>query len=193
MLPLFLECQFVLSIWLVEVPRYAVLFTRIVLLEALIGTLQGPMITALMATGKIKWYQIVVGGILLLNLPVAYLLMKLGGHIAVPLIVSLILVIIGNILRLVFSHNMIGLSYKKYVKNVILPIIAVTAASSILPIILYYSIEEGWMQLIAVTLTSITSVGVSSWTIVLNNSERRLLTSVIKSRLSSKQVGYLSK
>lgn len=193
MLPLFLECQFVLCIWLVEVPRYAVLFTRIVLLEALIGTLQGPMITALMATGNIKWYQIVVGGILLLNLPVAYLLMKLGGHIAVPLIVSLILVILGNILRLVFSHNMIGLSYKKYVKNVILPIIAVTAASSILPIILYYSIEEGWMQLIAVTLTSITSVGVSSWTIVLNNSERRLLTSVIKSRLSSKQVGYLSK
>jgi len=56
-LPVLFECDFLLDLWLVDVPAYAVLFTRIVLLDCLIGTLSGPMITALMATGNIKWYQ----------------------------------------------------------------------------------------------------------------------------------------
>lgn len=191
MLPLFLECPFVLDLWLVDVPENTVLFTRIVLIEALAATLQGPMITALMATGNIKWYQIVVGGILLLNIPVAYLLMKAGGHIAIPLIVSLIFVIIGNILRVVFCHNMIGLSYKEYVVSVVTPICIITAISSILPIILYHSIEGGLMQMIVVTLASIACVGVSSWLIAFSVSERQIIVAVIKSKLHSKTIKYV--
>ena len=191
MLPLFLECPFVLDLWLVDVPENTVLFTRIVLIEALVANLQGPLITALMATGNIKWYQIVVGGILLLNIPVAYLLLKAGGHIAIPLIVSLIFVIVGNILRVIFCHSMIGLSYKEYVRTVIAPICLVTVTSSILPIVLYHYIEDGLMQMIVVTLASIACVGISSWLIAFSVSERQFLMAAIKSKLRSKSIKFV--
>ncbi len=190
MLPLFLECPFVLDLWLVDVPEHTVLFARIVLVESLFGTLQGPMITSLMATGNIKWYQIVVGGILLLNIPIAYLLLQNGGHIAVPLLISLLFVIIGNMSRVIFCHHMIGLSYGEYLKSVISPIFLVTVTSSILPVIVCRSIGAGFMQLIAVTLVSIASVGVSSWLFAFGESEREFIISAIKSRIPLKSIRY---
>ena len=60
------------------------------------------MITSLMATGNIKWYQIVVSSSLLFIIPVAYLLLKSGYSIETPLIVSVIFIMIGNIVRLMF-------------------------------------------------------------------------------------------
>ena len=53
--PVLAEIDYILGVWLVEVPVMAGLFTRLVILESLFDTLAGPMITSLMATGRIKW------------------------------------------------------------------------------------------------------------------------------------------
>ena len=77
-LPVMMEADFILKLWLVEVPPMASLFTRIILIESLLSTLGAPMVTSLMATGNIKWYQIVVGSSLLFIIPIAYILLKVG-------------------------------------------------------------------------------------------------------------------
>src|SRR5699024_9036733 len=112
--PVMLEADFVLNLWLVEVPPMSSLFTRIIIIEALFSTFGSPMITALMATGNIKWYQIVVGTLLLLNIPVAYILLKSGYPIATPLVVSATFIMLGNILRFLFCRRQLGLSGRQY-------------------------------------------------------------------------------
>ena len=97
-LPLCAEIDFVLNLWLIDVPKYAGIFSILVILDSLFDTLAGPMITALLATGNIKWYQIVVGCILLLNIPCAYIWLRLGGPIETPLIVSIIFMIPSSFL-----------------------------------------------------------------------------------------------
>ena len=89
-LPVMMETDFILDLWLVEVPPMTASFTRIIIIEALLNAFGGPMITSLMATGNIKWYQIVVSSSLLFIIPVAYLLLKSGYSIETPLIVSVI-------------------------------------------------------------------------------------------------------
>lgn len=70
--PIILETPFLFSIWLIDTPDYAVLFTRILVLTSLIDVLAYPLITAINANGNIKWYQIITGSVLIMALPISY-------------------------------------------------------------------------------------------------------------------------
>lgn len=129
-LPVYIEAPFLINIWLwkIEIPEFAVIFTRLILIVALIDTLSYPLMTAVQATGKIKWYQIVVGGVLITILPVSYLLLKyldLG-----PLTVFWVLIttsVVSQILRIFFMKHLHEMSILKYLKEVIFPVIEVSA------------------------------------------------------------------
>jgi O-antigen/teichoic acid export membrane protein len=71
-MPVLLETNLILSLWLKAVPEYVVLFTRLVIITTLIDSLSGPLITSALATGKIKYYQIIIGGFKLFNLPICF-------------------------------------------------------------------------------------------------------------------------
>ena len=70
-LPIIIETNTILTLWLKNVPEYTVIFVRLVLVFAMCEVLSGTQITALQATGNIRNYQIVVGSLQLLNLPIA--------------------------------------------------------------------------------------------------------------------------
>jgi hypothetical protein len=71
-LPIILETPYILKLWLKNPPDGAIIFSQLVLIELLIDSINLPIITAANATGKIKLYQSVVGGILLLCAPISY-------------------------------------------------------------------------------------------------------------------------
>ncbi len=182
-IPVLLEINFLLDVWLVEVPPYVALFTRIVIVEALFDTLGGPMITSLMATGRIKWYQIVVGSILLLNIPVAYFLLKLGYSIVTPLMVSLIFIILGNAARLLFCRSMLGLSVRTYIRTVLVPITMVSAFAFIVPYIIFSVMSEGWWRLLACCLSSVVFGAMAVNYCGLTVSERMFAVHILRNRL----------
>ena len=70
-LPLCLEMDGILTLWLKNPLEYAVVFTQLVLIDAVIDSISYPLMTLAQATGKIKLYQALVGGLLLLNLPLS--------------------------------------------------------------------------------------------------------------------------
>lgn len=72
-----IETEFVLKCWLKVVPGYAVAFTRLVIINSLLESFTYAMGTSIQATGKVKWYQIIVGGTILLNIPLAWIFVKI--------------------------------------------------------------------------------------------------------------------
>lgn len=182
-LPVMLEADFVLDLWLVEVPPMAALFTRIIIVEALFSTFGSPMITALMATGDIKWYQIVVGSVLLLNIPVAYLFLENGYPIETPLIISAAFIMIGNIVRLAFCKRQLGLSLRQYNWEVLVPIMLVTALSVVLPIFIHINMAEGWGRLLLTVLVSSIAVAFSVYAVGLTSSERKFMVSWVAPKI----------
>lgn len=182
-LPVMMEADFILKLWLVEVPPMTALFTRIILIESLFNTLSGPMITSLMATGNIKWYQIVVGLSLLLIVPVAYLFLKLGYPIETALIISVLFIVLGVMLRIIFCKKQIGLSLRLYGFTVVLPIIIVTVLSVALPVFIHYRLPAGWERLVISTVISCTIVAVLIYTIGLTPVERNFIMTGIVSRI----------
>ena len=152
-------------------------------MEALFDTLGGPMITSLMATGRIKWYQIVVGSILLLNIPIAYLLLKLGYPIETPLIVSLIFIIIGNAVRLLFCRNMLGLSILTYTSTVILPITIVSVLAFIIPYVITSTMTEGWMRLLTCSISSAVFGAIAIYCCGFTTAERSFIINLLRNKL----------
>ncbi|MCC2905118.1 lipopolysaccharide biosynthesis protein, partial [Klebsiella pneumoniae] len=77
-LPVLLQTEMLLKLWLIKVPPHAVVFTQLVIVNILIETISGTVTSAIQATGRIKAYQISVGVVLLLAVPISYLLLKQG-------------------------------------------------------------------------------------------------------------------
>lgn len=77
-LPILVNTHYILTLWLKIVPEHAVLFVQLILIFALSESISQPLITAMLATGKIRNYQIIVGGLQMMNLPVSYILLQIG-------------------------------------------------------------------------------------------------------------------
>ena len=92
-LPIIINTHYLLTLWLNTVPEHTVLFVRLVLIFAMSESISGPLITAMLATGNIRNYQIIVGGLQMLNLPISYILLSLG---AIPETVLIVAVLISQ-------------------------------------------------------------------------------------------------
>lgn len=77
-LPILLETDFILGLWLGDVPEYTAMFVQVMLVNALISTSNAGIPAAVHATGKIKYYQIILSTVMLLALPASYFLLKAG-------------------------------------------------------------------------------------------------------------------
>lgn len=131
-LPVILATELILELWLNKVPAYTVSFVQLVIINILIDSISSPLMTAAQATGKIKVYQTVVGGILLLNLPLSYVLLSAGHEPQVTLMVSIFLSIFGLCARLAIINPLIKLRLHAYIGKVVFRITMV-ALLTLLP------------------------------------------------------------
>lgn len=184
-LPLLVETEYVIKLWLKTVPDYAVIFTRLILVDVLICSISGSLQTMAQATGKVRTYQLVVSGILLLNLPVSYLLLKIDFPPQSTFLVSIFLSFCAILGRLAVLKKNENFPVGKFFSSVIARVIVVSIASLILPELVYNVKLEQPMQLILVVLISVLSVIGSVFLLGMTNSERLTLKIIIH-RLKSK-------
>ena len=174
-LPLSIESKTILSIWLVDVPNYAVQFTILTLFARLVDTLSNPIGIANNATGSIRKYQIYEGGCLLLIVPIAYLVLKMGGDPTSVFWVQLIIMYAVQGIRLMLVCGKINMPKKEYCKKVIMRIIPVALVSAISPLLLHHFLPPNLITSIIVVVVSIFSVILFSYIWGLENNERKML------------------
>ena len=179
-LPIILEAEVILKLWLKTVPDYTVVFTQLVLINILIDSISGPLMTAAQASGKIKLYQGVVGGLLILNLPISYLFLKLGYSPEITLYVSIGISIIALYTRLKIISPLVKLSVLSYLKEVVFRILPVALIAMIIPIIVKTSFHEGFIRLVITGFSSLIFVGITIYFVGLEKSEQVFLNRKIK-------------
>ena len=174
-MPLLLEMRLVLGWWLKTVPEYAVIFTRLVLIDVLIGTLSGSLQILAQATGKIRKYQFFVSGILLLNLPTSYLFLELGFSPEITMLISIFYSCLALIARLVILQGIVDFPVRDFFNKVVSRVTLVGLLAFILPIVAYLGINDSHLKFFIVVLISIFSVSLSVFFLGLNSSERQFL------------------
>lgn len=93
--PFFVAPEYILRLWLGEIPPYTVMFIQLLIIEALIESLNNGVGELVFASGKIAFYQVAVNTTRLLGILVAYFILKSGfpaysllyAYIAVSIIV----------------------------------------------------------------------------------------------------------
>lgn len=182
-LPLNFEMDFVLTLWLKNVPEYTVLFTQLVLIDALIDCVGYPVMTLAHATGKIKMYQGVVGGIILLNLPVSYSLLKFGLEPHGVLIISIIITTIASIVRLFIVQRISIFSVWLYFKKVVVPCAVITIITCFVMFFIIDYLGYGWIKFFLVVLFSIIICSLTFFILGLTTKERLLLKNYMLKKL----------
>ena len=171
-LPVLMETNFILTLWLKTVPDDAVIFTQIMICISLIYTTANPCVIANQATGKVKIYQMVVGGILLMILPISYVVLKLGAPAYSVFIVHFCIESLAQFSRMYMLRKLIHLPLWQYMKNIYIPIVSTVVIAIILPLVVRMQVAEGWLRFLAVGFTCVLSVGASSYFIGFTKQER---------------------
>lgn len=184
-LPVILEAPFILSIWLKEVPQYTALFLRLVLLTALIDSLSGTLIASMHASGKIRNYQIVVGGLSLLTLPIVYAFFKMGYPPETAMLVGIFISIVCHIARVMLLNKTINLPIMLYFRMVSFRVLLIAILSLIIPLAVYINMAINWISFFIVCFISLLSTVTISYFLGLSSHE--------KSFINKNVVGFIRK
>lgn len=179
-LPILFNTEYLLSIWLMDVPAHTVMFVRLFLVFALCESISNPLITAQLATGKIRNYQLVVGGLMLLNIPVSYIFLKHGAAAEITVAVAIAISLVCLAARLVMLRGMIGLSIRKFVSDVCLKIVLVVVISLILPIAIYNVLPDGFAGFVISAAVCVAVSGSAVLFMGLDGKERKELSAMIR-------------
>lgn len=171
-LPILLCTDYLLNIWLITVPEHSVSFVQLILLFSLIESLSHTLITTQLATGNIRNYQLIVGGLQLMNLPVSYVVLKIGGPPEAILYVAIFFALCCLATRLVMLRGMVGLRVRDFSKKVILNVLSVSIVSTVIPFVLKHFLKENLFSFILVSLTCFTCTALTILFIGLDSKER---------------------
>lgn len=174
-LPILIETDMILKWWLKNVPEHTSNFVKLMICISMINVMADSLLVASQATGKIRQYQILVGGTLLLIVPTAYIALKFGYPPESVFITHLIWAIIAQAIRLYIVHNLITLSIFEYIKEVILRIFGVILISLAIPLILHFTMDTTFIRFIIVGISSVFSVLLAIYIVGLNTKERNFI------------------
>lgn len=179
--PIILETNTILTIWLKTVPDYAVIFLQWIIISSFMDTvLANSLVTSMFATGKIKRYQIIVTTVGCLVFPLSWIAFKLGFEPQVGYILYFIIYTILLFVRLYLLKDMVKLPVMMYIREVLYKLVPVIVVGFAIPGILILTMDAGWLRLILVCLLSVLVTAASEYFIGLSNKEKDFVAEKIK-------------
>ncbi|WP_312825289.1 MATE family efflux transporter [Epilithonimonas sp.] len=136
--PMVYNIDYILEIWIKKVPPYTNTFICISLVGVLLDAISNPLMTAARASGKIKWYQIIISITIFLSLPLSYFALKIYKNPNLIFIIISILNFGALVFRIYFLQNMISLNVKDFIKDVFIKILVCTTIVFLANYTLYY-------------------------------------------------------
>jgi len=182
-LPLYLNADFVLLIWLNNVPEYTVPFTQLLLLSSLMTAIVGPLWMSIQATGDIKKYELIANCFVLANLPLSLFFLWIGFSPVWVLIIRVGLDVLMLVWRVFFLGKKIKLPVVGFFSEVIAPTVIIAGISLFITVFVRNLFINDWSRLIVSGVVSTVSIGFLTYWIGLNRHEKTLLHGLIKKRI----------
>lgn len=186
-IPLLLNIESILDIWLVDVPEYTAIFSFLIIIYTLIDSLRNPLWAAAQAVGDLRKYSLIGGSIFILNFPLAYMLMYLDFNPEWVYIVYIIIRLIYIVAIIYIVNDMIfEFSVSGYFISVVLPIFIVSFIAPIIPSFLYYILDSSLFSLILVSVVSFICTIIVVYIFGLKISEKKMIRNFILFKLLNK-------
>ena len=185
-LPILLEIDFILQLWLKEIPEYTSVFVKLMIIYALIETMSSGLSAVIQASGKIKWFMILYSAISLLSLPIAYYLFTLGLPPYSITIVYILTLILASLTDLILLKKILSFDVKAIFEKVYLRIFAVV----VLLIPLFYIrdlMPMGLSRFIIISILSVLLYFVVIYFVGIEKQERKIIVGALKKVINFKR------
>ena len=178
--PIILETNTILTIWLKNPPAYAAIFLQWIIISSFVDTvLANSLVTSMFATGKIKRYQIIVTTVGCLVFPLSWLAFELGFQPQIGYVLYFIIYSILLGVRLYLLKDMVKLPVMMYVREVLYKVFPVMVVCFAIPGLLCLTMEADWTRMIAVCILSVFVTSTSEYFIGMSKKERNFITEKI--------------
>lgn len=162
-IPILFESDMLMRLWLGEYPMYTDIFVKVAIFAQMADMMGNSMAVLAMATGDIRRYYLIVGGIIVTVLPISILCFYLGAPPVVSYVVYLVVYSILIAAKCLILQRQIHFPVSRFFKEVILRILPVTAAAIATTAIVWFILPSGWVRLLTVLLTSTVSIIGFTW------------------------------
>lgn len=182
-LPVLFNMESLLSLWLDEVPQMSVGFARLFLILALSESLSGPLMTGMLATGKVRDYQILVGGLIMLNFPVSYIFLQFGAAPEITVVVAIVISQLCLFARLYMLRRTMQFPVREYLRRVYWNVIRVTVVAAVVAGSLQNLVPQGWLGFVLGVMACVLCACVSVLFIGCSQAERSELLQMVVRRI----------
>ena len=159
LLPVCLNIDTILALWLEEVPEYTSYFVTFILISYLFNALSTPFYTSILASGKIKCYQIALCAIFAFGLFFIYLILRIGMPPYSVSIVAIFIQVALLAIRIIFCKKYVGISVSRFISDVIIPTALCTITSIIIPFVLSLVAKGTIASLITIVIDAFVVLG----------------------------------
>lgn len=182
-IPLILSVDFVLNLWLVEVPQYTADFLILVLIACIIDGISNPFVTAIGATGNVKSFQIAVGCIKILIIPTSLFFLYNGSNPIHLFWIYLIGTLIVVSIRILIAARAIKFPLKTIIYKLLFPIILVTCLGLLIDYFLYEQTSNNILSIVCFYIESIIALGVIMYAFGLERHEKDFLKNLFNKKI----------
>lgn len=184
-IPLIVEMPYVLKIWLKNVPEYTLRLSQLILVLAIVYQFSVGLMSSIQAVGKIRNYFILMSVLILLNLPICYIVLKLGMPLHYCIIVFIIIESISFFTRLFMARRIVGISIRGFVKKVILPNLMCIIIGALIALPFHFTMNESFLRLVIVTVLYLVGYCLTAWLFVFENEIKQTVLSRLHIRRNS--------
>lgn len=181
-IPLIIEMSDVLFLWLGEnIPPYTMQLSRYILIMTIVYQYSAGIMSAIQAAGNIRNYQITMGCLILINIPLSYLVLKGGYPVYYIAICFVIIECVSLIVRIMMAYSLVQMLPIHFIKKVIRPtffIIVVSVLSCLIP---HYMLSNLWERLLSTSFVYCTIFLIMFWILAVEKEHKETILKKIKS------------
>lgn len=175
------EMDYILSLWLKEIPEYTPWICRIILISFCVVTCSFCITTGIQATGNVRYQSFIMGSLSLFGiLPCTYLCLSLGcSPYSAYICYGVFTIIMLLCAMLILKHQVPTISLHRIVRNSILPITIVLLLSSLCSYLIYLKMDSSFLRLIMISMCAVLMVGINTYLFAMNKEEKTFAKSFI--------------
>ena len=183
--PICIETEQILTLWLKVLPNYSVAFVRLTFVSSMCTVLGNTLVTSLFATGEVRKYQIIVSSIVLWIFPLTWIAFECNLSPVWAYLIYSVIYFLLIFVRIYLVKGLIRMPWQSYIKGVVLKCFMVATVAFFMPLIVFNVQEQSLLRLLEVSTVSIISTICAIYMLGLNNEEKTYFMKLAKSKLSS--------
>lgn len=189
-IPVYIRSPYLMDLWLVDVPENTLVFLKLVLVMQLVDSMAAPFVVGIQATGDVKRFQILISIIMFANLPISYVLLKLGMPFYTVMYVAIATSLVGLFTRVLLLKGLVPFKMRRFTLEVFARNIFTCSVAFVAAVIVNKYIPDSFLGMVLFLFISVVISLITVCFVGISKDERALMINLVRKKIIKKIIRY---